>query len=94
MKLKITDYFWAVGKKTKKMRTVRVPLREGVVKGFDTPSTWQIDEVGEDSVKLSVIRHDGEVIKTFTVEKGKTEVWRPRSFDAGHIYKMKLVRFF
>ena len=94
MKLKITDYFWAVGRRTRKFKTVRVPLEVGPVKGLDTVSTWQIDEVGEDFVKLSVIRHDGETIKTFTVTKEKSEYWRPLSMDGGHEYTMELVRFF
>ena len=94
MKLKIEDYFWAVGKRTRKVKTVRVPLEVGPIKNFDIGTTWQIDEVSEDSVKVSVIRHDGETIKTFTVTKGKGEYWRPRSMDGGHEYTLKLVRFF
>ena len=94
MKLKIEDYFWAVGKRTRKVKTVRVPLEVGPIKNFDIVTTWQIDEVSEDSVKVSVIRHDGETIKTFTVTKGKGEYWRPRSMDGGHEYTLKLVRFF
>lgn len=94
MKLKIVDRFWAVGHKTKKVGTVYAPLAVGPIAGVDTVSTWQIDEVGEGYVKVSVIRHDGVCVKSFTVEKGKGELWRPRSFDGGHIYTLKLVRFF
>ena len=94
MKLKITDYFWAVGRKTRKVKTVCVPLAVGPIEDFDVGCTWQIDEVNEKSVKLSVIRHDGVIIKTFTIEDGKNEYWRPRSMDAGHEYTMKLVCFF
>ena len=94
MKLKITDYFWAVGRRTRRVKTVRVPLEVGPIKNFDDRCTWQIDEVNENEVKLSVVRHDGETIKKFTVGKGKGNYWRPRSMDAGHEYTMKLVRFF
>ena len=94
MKLKIEDYFWAVGKRTRKVKTVRVPLEVGPIKNFDIGTIWQIDEVSGDSVKVSVIRHDGETIKTFTVTKDKNEYWRPRSMDGGHEYTLKLVRFF
>lgn len=94
MKLKITDYFWAVGKKTKKVKTVYAPLKVGVIKGMkDVACTWQIHEVGEDYVKLLVIRHDGVTIKSWNIQKGKREYWRPRSCDGGHEYQMKLVRF-
>ena len=94
MKLRLTDYFWAVGRRTRRVRTVRAPLNVGPVKNFDDRCTWHIDEVGEDYAKLSVIRHDGEVIKTFTVEKDKGNYWRPRSMDGGHEYTLKPVRFF
>ena len=94
MKLKIVEYFWAVGKRTRKVKTLRVPLKVGPIKNFDVGCTWQIDEVNENSVIVSVIRRDGEKIKTFTVEKGMGAYWRPRSMDAGHQYTMKLVRFF
>ena len=94
MKLKIEDYFWAVGKRTKKVKTVRVPLKVGEIKALDNTCTWQIHEVGEDFVKVSVVRPDGETIKTFTVTKDKDEYWRPRSMDGGHEYTLKLVRFF
>lgn len=94
MKLKIIDYFWAVGKRTRIHKIVRVPLKVGPIKNFDIGCTWQIDEVNENSVKVSVVRRDGETIKTFTVEKGKNNYWRPRSMDGGHEYTLKLVRFF
>ncbi len=94
MKLKIIDRFWAVGKRTRIHKIVRVPLKVGPIKNFDIGCTWQIDEVYENGAKVSVIRRDGETIKTFTVEKGKDGYWRPRSMDGGHEYTLKLVRFF
>ncbi len=94
MKLKITDDFWAVGRKTKRVKTLRVPLKVGPIKKFDVGCTWHIDEVSENAVKVSVIRRDGETIKNFTIEKGKGAYWRPRSMDAGHEYTIELVRFF
>ena len=94
MKLKIIDYFWAVGKRRRRVKTLRVPLKVGPIKNFDIGCTWQIDEVNKNSVKVSVIRRDGETIKAFTVEEGKADHWRPRSMDGGHEYILKLVRFF
>ena len=94
MKLKIIDRFWAVGKRTRIHKIVRVPLKVGPIKNFDIGCTWQIDEVYENGAKVSVIRRDGEIIKTFTVEKGKDGYWRPHSMDGGHEYTLKLVRFF
>ncbi len=94
MKLKITYYFWAVGKKTRRVKTVRANLKVGPIKNFDVGAKWQIDEVNENSAKVSVVRHDGEIIKTFDVEKGKGNYWRPFSMDGGHEYRMEIVRFF
>lgn len=96
MKLRITDYFWAVGKKTKKVKTVYAPLVVGHIKEMDNNSgcRWHIDEVGENFVKVTYIRHDGVTIKDWTIEKGKGEIWRPRSFDGGHEYRLKLVHLF
>lgn len=94
MKLKITEYFWAVGKKTRRVKSIRAPLVIGPIKNDDVGYIWQIDEVSENKVMVSVICRDGEKIKTFTVEKGKGAYWRPFSMDGGHEYIMKLVRFF
>ena len=94
MKLKITDDFWAVGKKTRRVKTVYAPLEVGQIKDMGDITTWYIDEVSEEHVKISVIRHDGETIKTWKIKEGKGEFWHPRSFDAGHEYTIKLVRFF
>ncbi|MBQ9745492.1 MAG: hypothetical protein IJW21_01550 [Clostridia bacterium] len=93
MKLRITDYFWVVGRRTKKVNTVYAPLEVGEIKGVDKVTTWRIDEVGKGYVKVSCIRHDGVPIKSWRVEKGKGEFWRPFSMDAGHQYAMKLVHF-
>ncbi|MGN0114761.1 MAG: hypothetical protein ACI396_05500 [Acutalibacteraceae bacterium] len=95
MKLKIVDEFWAVGRRTKKVKTVRAPLAVGKIEGLGSGgSYWNIDEIGDDFVKISYIRHDGEVINNWTVTKGNGEFYRPRSMDAGHQYTLKLVRFF
>lgn len=94
MKLKIIDYFWAVGKRTRKVKTIRVPLKVGPIKNFDIGCTWQIDEVNDNSVKVSIVCHDHSILKQFVIEKGKKNYWRPRSMDAGHEYIMQLVRYF
>ena len=34
MKLKIVDEFWAVGKKTKKVKTVKAQIKVGIIEGI------------------------------------------------------------
>lgn len=94
MKLKVIEYFWAVGRKTKRVKTIRVPLIVGPIKHFGDGCMWQIDEVNETNVKVSVVRRDGKIMKQFIIEKGKKNYWRPRSMDAGNEYVMQLVHFF
>ena len=112
MKLKITDDFWAVGHRTKRVKTVYAPLVVGPIKGLEedtgycvkkegenytlqksSSSYWNIDEVGEDFVRVSYIRHDGETVKNWTITKKEGGYWHPRSMDAGHSYTIKLVKY-
>lgn len=91
MKLRIIDYFWSIGNETKEVKTIYADLIPGKIEGVDQVTIWQIDEVKEKTVKLSIIRHDGVRIESITLSSGRKKVWRPRSFDAGHEYHMKLI---
>lgn len=95
MKLKIVDEFWAVGKKAKKVKTVKAPIKVGIIDGIGAGgSYWTIDDVRDDSVKVSYYRRDGKLLKSWSVTKEKGGFYRPRSVDGGHQYTLKLVRLF
>lgn len=94
MKLKITDYFWSVGHKTRKVKTIYAKLVSGNIEAFKQEGIWQIVKAENDYAELTISRLDGVLIKSFTIA-GKQEIyWRPYAFDGGHEYRMKLVRFF
>ena len=93
MKLKIIDYFWAVGHRTKRKGSHKIPLAEGELREIDYVQ-FRIDKVEKDKALVSVVRRDGTVIKEITVEKGQRSYYHPRSMDAGHEYTLKLTKFF
>ena len=93
MKLKIIDYFWAVGHGRKRKGPHKIPLAEGESREINYVQ-FRIDKVEKDKAQISVIRRDGTVIKEITVEKGKSAYYRPMSMDAGHEYVLKLTKFF
>ena len=93
MKLKIIDYFWAVGHRTKRKGSHRIPLVEGESREINY-AQFKVGKVEEDKALVSVIRRDGTVIKEITVEKGKSAYYRPMSMDAGHEYVLKFTKFF
>ena len=93
MKLKIIDYFWSVGHRTKRKGSHRMPLVEGEPSEINYVQ-FRIDKVEKDKAQISVIRRDGTVIKEITVEKGKSAYYSPMSMDAGHEYVLKLTKFF
>ena len=92
MKLKIIEYFWAVGHKTKRKGTYRLPLTEGKALKPNF-ANLKIDKVEEDKVIVSFNRDDGTLIKELTVEKGKQNYYRPMSMDGGYEYVLKITRF-
>ena len=92
MKLKIIEYFWAVGHKTKRKGTYRLPLIEGKTLKPHF-ANLKIDKVEEDKVIVSFNRNDGTLIKELTVEKGKQCYYRPMSMDGGYEYVLKFTRF-
>jgi len=93
MKIKIIEYFWAVGHRTKRIGSYKIPLIEGEMREINYVQ-FRIDKAEEDKALISVVRHDGTVIKQITVEKGKSAYYRPTSMDAGHEYILKFTKFF
>ena len=93
MKLKVIDYFWAVGKKTRRRGSYKIPVAEGQSTEI-SHLTFKIEKVETDQITVALIRWDGEKIKEITVEKGKGAYYHPFSMDGGHRYDLKLTRFF
>lgn len=93
MKLRIKVEFWAVGQKTKKVKTVTAPVKVGEVEGFeDSRTSWVIDEAGENCVKVSYRCYDGTVAKTWELKANDEFFYRPMSFDGGNQYTIKLIK--
>ena len=92
MKIKIIEYFWAVGHRTKRKGTYKLPLIEGKTLKPHF-ANLRIDKVEEDKVIVSFNRNDGTLIKELTVEKGKQCYYRPMSMDGGYEYVLKFTRF-
>lgn len=92
MKLRITVEFWAVGQKTKKVKTIKAPLKVGEVEGFeDSRIFWVIEEAEENYAKVSFRRYDGTVVKTWELRDKDEYFYRPMSFDGGNQYTLKLI---
>jgi len=92
VKVKIIEYFWAVGHRTKRKGSYKLPLIEGeAIKPHF--ANFKISKVEEDKVIVSVNRDDGTLIKELTIEKGKRNYYRPMSMDAGYEYILKFTSF-
>ena len=50
MKLKITDDFWAVGHKTKRVKTIYAPLVIGPIEGLGDKGGYRIKKEGDDYI--------------------------------------------
>ena len=95
VKLKIIDEAWAVGKKTRRVKTLLIPLTVGETNKIQQHGpNIIIDEITDGKVTVSFCRDDQTRVKTVTVSRKNSAFWRPRSMDAGHQYTVKLVRFF
>ena len=92
MKLKIIEYFWSVGHRTRRKGTYKLPLIEGKTLKPHF-ANLRVDKVEEDKAIVSFNRDDGTLIKKFTVEKGKQNYYRPISMDGGYEYVLKFTRF-
>ena len=93
MKLKIVEYFWAVGRRTKRRGSHKIPLVAGQTLGVDDMQ-FKIEKAGQESVTVSYCRKDGTVVKTFTFDRRVGYHYRPTSFDGGREYRFKVTRFF
>lgn len=88
--LEITDYL-SDGEKKEKLNAVRVPLTVGRIPGLNTESIWQINEVSDTVVRITVFHSDGGWLKKFTMEKGKIQNFCSRLVDVGHEFTLELV---
>lgn len=93
MKLKIIEYFWAVGHRTRRKGSHKIPLVAGQTLDVDYMQL-KIEKADQKSVTVSYCRKDGTVVKTFTFDQRVGYYYRPTSFDAGHEYRFKVTRFF
>lgn len=93
MKLRIIDEFWAVGKKTRRVGKMLKPLCAGRIEG-QYGCFWMLSDVRKDSAHVAYHRADGTLIREWDLKKGEKVLYRPRSFDGGHQYTLKIVRFF
>lgn len=93
MKLRIIDEFWAVGKKTRRVGKMLKPLCAGRIEG-QHGCFWMLSDVQKDSAHVAYHRADGTLIREWDLKKGEKVLYRPRSFDGGHQYTLKIVRFF
>ena len=93
MKLRIIDEFWAGGKKTRRVGKMLKPLCAGRIEG-QHGCFWMLSDVRKDSAHVAYHRADGTLIREWDLKKGEKVLYRPRSFDGGHQYTLKIVRFF
>ena len=92
-KIKIIVYFWAVGKRTRRVSACKIPLCQGQ-KAIVNNMLFVVDKVEQDCATICYCRQDGTLLKTLQVAKGKPASHRPRSMDAGYEYTLKIARFF
>lgn len=93
MKLRIIDEFWAVGQKTRRVGKMLKPLCAGRIEG-QHGCFWMLSDVRKGSAHVAYHRADGTLIREWDLKKGEKVLYRPRSFDGGHQYTLKIVRFF
>lgn len=92
MKIKIIEYFWSVGHKTRRKGSHKMPLVLGQSLEINR-MTFKVHKIEGGKITLNVLRYDGTLIKELVVEKGKSSFYRPFSMDAGHQYTVKITRF-
>ena len=96
MKLKIKETAWSInrisgGYRKKVTANVCFPCVLGDISAFGKGGRhFRIDEVSEEKIVLSVICADTKYNKSWEIEKGKEIYYRPRSFDGGYFYIIKL----
>ena len=98
MKIKIKETSWGINRMTgkyseKTTADVTFPCELGDIPEFGNGKRhFTIDEVGEISIGISVHCADPKYNKTWTIKKGEEIIYRPRSFDGGYFYNIKLIR--
>lgn len=84
----------ANGKSGKKVRSVRLVrcVRGKTVRGGAVGRYYTIDELQKGkSVTFSVRSENSDLVKTFTLLRGKRVFYCPRSFDGGYYYTFRLI---
>lgn len=96
MKLKITEEFWGVDRRsgkggTKKTDEITAECAPGAELIFEKGRRrFVIDEVSGESVTFSVRYADEKYNKTWTIPKGEGAFYRPLSMDGGYQYIFKV----
>lgn len=97
MKIQITETAWginrATGSKSEKVTAVETfPCEVGNLPEIGKSSRrFSVDAVNEASAVISVHCADSRYDKIWNVHKGEDFIYRPRSFDGGYYYKIKLI---
>lgn len=90
MKLKVITYFWAVGKKTRRVRSDKYELSENPIdlKLNALPATAVLKD---NTITIEVRNYKNDLIKTIEFER--KYYYRPFSMDAGYEFIFKTCRF-
>ena len=97
MKLKIKETAWGIhrmawGYRERVTAEESFPCEVGDVPDFGKGKRhFTVDEVTENSVCFSVHCVDPRYNKTWILKKGEEITYRPRSFDGGDFYNVKLI---
>ena len=96
MKLLITEEFWSIC-----IRTGRSSVKKTAQKTFECVvgkpppfergrRSFSIDKVTDTAVTVTVHCADERYNRTWTLKKGESVLYRPRYFDGGYQYRIKL----
>lgn len=97
MKLRIKETAWGIdrmagGYSERVTADVCFPCALGDIPAFGKGGRhFTIDEVTENSVSFSAHCADPKCNKTWIIKKGEEITYRPRSFDGGYFYDIKLI---
>lgn len=92
MKLKVVTYFWAVGKKTRRIKSDKYKLSENPIdfKLNQLPATAVLKD---NMITIEVRNYKNDLIKTIEFEVERKYYYRPLSMDAGYEFVFKTCRF-
>ena len=95
MKLRITEEMWGINHRTGES-SVRKTDKKKLDCAANAAVTFEkghrsffIGEVTENSVSVTIRCANERYNKTWTLEKGKTVFYRPRSMDGGYQYRIR-----